>query len=151
MTKTGQLPAIIIDLDGTLANITNRLHFLSERPRNWPEFFANIDQDQVNHWCNELNLAMRAKGYSTLLLTGRSEKYRESSTQWLTDQKIEYDKLYMRKSGDFRDDWLIKKEVYLDQIKPEYQVLFVLEDRASVVKMWREIQVTCLQCDVGDF
>jgi len=29
----------VFDLDGTLANIDHRLHFIKTKPKNWPAFF----------------------------------------------------------------------------------------------------------------
>ena len=57
----------------------------------------------------------------------------------------------MRKNGDFRKDFIIKKEIYEKFIKPKYEVLFVLEDRDQAVKMWREEGLTCLQVAPGNF
>ena len=52
---------------------------------------------------------------------------------------------------DFRPDEEIKKEIYFNKIINNYNILFVLDDRAKVVKMWRELKLTCLQVDDGDF
>jgi hypothetical protein len=57
----------------------------------------------------------------------------------------------MRKEGDHREDSVIKKEIYLKDILPKNEVLFIVEDRLSVVKMWRSLGLVCLQCDWGDF
>lgn len=57
----------------------------------------------------------------------------------------------MRKNNDFRPDEEIKKEIYFDKIINNYNILFILDDRAKVVKMWRELKLTCLQVDDGDF
>jgi hypothetical protein len=57
----------------------------------------------------------------------------------------------MRALADHRDDWVMKKEIYHKEIAPNYQIEFVIEDKASVVKMWRELNLVCLQCDWGDF
>ena len=57
----------------------------------------------------------------------------------------------MRPHDDFRKDDVIKAEIYEKEILPYYHVLFVVEDRKSVVEMWREKGVVCLQCDWGDF
>ena len=40
---------IVFDLDGTLANIEHRLHYLDEDPKNWDAFFAACSEDSV-YW-----------------------------------------------------------------------------------------------------
>jgi hypothetical protein len=57
----------------------------------------------------------------------------------------------MRKSGDYRKDYEVKKEIYETYIKDKFNVLCVLDDRQSVVDMWRSLGLTCLQVNYGDF
>ena len=61
----------------------------------------------------------------------------------------------MRKDGDFRSGTVVKKELldnYLsDNGYTKDDVAFILEDRSSVVKMWRDAGYTCLQVAEGDF
>ena len=58
----------------------------------------------------------------------------------------------MRDDGDYRKDNITKLEMYNKHIKGKYDVEFVLDDRDSVVKMWRdELDLTCMQVDWGNF
>jgi hypothetical protein len=59
--------------------------------------------------------------------------------------------LFMRKSGDYRKDSVVKKEIYERHIKEDFNVEFVLDDRDQVVKMWREQGLVCLQVAEGNF
>lgn len=143
--------AIIVDLDGTLANCDHRLHHLQKSPKNWTGFFEALGSDELNFWCSELVKSMKARGYAIILMTGRSDEYKDITTEWLTRHKIEFDYLIMRAKNDFRSDTMVKRELYQKAVAPRFQTLFCIEDRKSVVAMWRELGVTCLQCDVGDF
>ena len=66
---------------------------------------------------------------------------------WDTD----WYELYMRKQGDNREDSIVKEEMYLNEIKPKYNVDLVIDDRDQVVKMWRKIGLTCWQVANGNF
>lgn len=80
------------------------------------------------------------------------KKYRRVTEAWLNHNGItRYKNLYMRKNGDKRKDYVVKKELYETHIKETYEVLFVLEDRDQVVKMWRDLGLTCLQVAYGNF
>lgn len=57
----------------------------------------------------------------------------------------------MRPAGDYRPDQIVKRELYEAHIAGQYDVLFCVDDRNSVVAMWRELGLTCLQCAEGDF
>jgi len=57
----------------------------------------------------------------------------------------------MRPAGDIRKDVLIKQEIYEREIKDKYNVLFVLDDRQSVVDGWRSLGLTVFQVAEGQF
>lgn len=143
--------AILCDVDGTLADLEHRLKYVHQNPKDWHSFHSALMEDIPHDWCVELLDLYRKNGYKILLMTGRGAEYRELSLKWFQKHRIAYDELLMRPSGDQRHDWQIKKELYEGHVKPHYQVRFVIEDRQSVVDMWREMGLTCLQCAPGDF
>jgi hydroxymethylpyrimidine pyrophosphatase-like HAD family hydrolase len=140
---------IIIDLDGTLCNVDHRRHHVHGENKDWKSFFAGIDKDPVNEWCRQLVLSMHKK-YRIIFVTGRAEEYRTVSVQWLVKNigfhAVGLSPLFMRKNGDFREDFIIKREIYERKIKPDYDILFCVDDRDSVVKMWREQGLDVLHC-----
>jgi len=142
---------IIVDLDGTLTNCEHRVHHVQKSPKDWDSFNAEMVGDTLNEWCAELISGMRKQGCVIILLTGRDDDYRSHTESWLKKHSIVYDELYMRKAQDHRSDHIIKSETFLEFIAPQYETLFVVEDRLSVVEMWRKLNVTCLQCDWGNF
>lgn len=143
--------AIIVDIDGTLANVDHRLKFVHQTPKDWESFHNGCVLDSPHQWCLELVSAFKDRGFSIVLLTGRGDEYREKTKTWLTQHDIPYDALFMRAQNDRRADDLIKKEIYENEIFPEFDISFVVEDRKSVVAMWRKLGLVCLQCDDGDF
>jgi hypothetical protein len=141
-----ELPlAIICDLDGTLALLGNRS----------PYDASNALEDTLNHpiaHILEVYNHQTIYDVSLILLTGREEKFRKQTETWLQKHTItHYKALLMRKNNDFRKDYVIKKEIYEKHIKGKFSILFVLEDRDQVVKMWRNEGLTCLQVAYGNF
>ncbi|MFN8577784.1 MAG: hypothetical protein U0354_13080 [Candidatus Sericytochromatia bacterium] len=59
--------------------------------------------------------------------------------------------LLWREIPDMRKDSIVKKKFLLTHIKDKYYIEFILDDRIQVVDMWRELGLTCLQVDYGDF
>lgn len=136
--------AIIIDLDGTLANVEHRIHHVrGEGKKNWKKFFEGMAKDEPMEWCRFLTNNLPA---TIILLTGRPADYEIVTREWLKAKEIKYDILLMRNSGDFRPDTIVKKEIYESRVKDFFDVLFVVEDREAVVKMWRDLGLVCLQC-----
>ena len=44
--------------------------------------------------------------------------------------------LYMRKRGDHRKDYIVKREIYEQNIKGKYNVAYIFEDRHQVAQEW---------------
>jgi hypothetical protein len=143
--------AIIVDIDGTLADCSHRLHFLQKKPQDWQAFNKEIMKDPVNMWCEYLLDCVAHFETQILLVTGRTEELRSETRKWLDINTVVYNKLFMRKKGDRREDYLVKEEIYKNHIDQIYNVMFVLEDRKQVVDMWRRLGLTCLQCAPGEF
>lgn len=144
--------AIIVDLDGTLCNTDHRQHFLKCKPKQWKQFFDALEHDKPNAWCVELIDAFLSRGYNILFVTGRPDSLAMKTSSWFSKHLgFSSFQLFMRKQGDFRHDHIVKSEIYDEHIRSKYDVLFVVDDRASVVGMWRSLGLTCLQCDDGDF
>jgi hypothetical protein len=184
--KKNNLPkALIIDIDGTLANVDHRKHFVEREcngtncmiswddndkehiehdkndcdslKKDWDSFFGAMKDDTVNEWCRFI--VSKCGGYDgceIFLITGRPEKYRKETERWLMDNCMFedscYKALYMRPDDmAHAKDAEFKKKVYLEHIKDKYDVEFVIEDRQQCVDMFRNLGLTVLQCDVGDF
>lgn len=134
---------LIVDLDGTYAHRCDR---------NWFEY-DKVDQDHLDVTVHGIVEAFSRKGYTILVVSGRegTEVCRQKTLAWLDKHKVPYYDLMMRKEGDYRRDSIVKKEIYETLIKDKFDVEFVLDDRCSVVQMWREIGLKCLQVAPGNF
>lgn len=148
---TGLAKAILIDLDGTLCDVDHRVHHVRGKPKNWKAFNELMVHDEINHWCFELIAAMSARGYKIIFVTGRGEPWRTPTEQWLLKHQVMYEHLFMRGVLDYREDSDVKEDIYHQKIAHHYQVLFVVDDRMSVVERWRKLDLVCLQCAPGDF
>jgi hypothetical protein len=49
---------------------------------------------------------------------------------------VSYNYLVMREQGDSRKDTIVKKEMFDKYIKGKYNVLYVVDDRPCVCRMW---------------
>lgn len=146
---------VVCDLDGTLADCRHRLHHIKvEKPNkpNWKKFFDEMPLDPVNEWCRDLLHAMSQR-HQIIYCTGRAGEYYDLSKKWLEENSLAFPgfKLFSRLRGDHRPDWQVKEIIYEFEIKPRYDILFVVDDRQQVVDMWRKHGVTVLQCAKGDF
>lgn len=137
---------IIVDLDGTVC---------TKSDRGWYEF-SKVDTDIPIMDIVNLVRQLHIDGYKIVFCTAREEYSMEKSIFWIRKNIFMNDsipvEIYMRRDGDRRPDTVVKRELYKNFIEPRHNVWFVLEDRNSVVKMWRdELGLTCLQVKDGDY
>lgn len=136
----------IIDLDGTLACIDHRLHHVTDGKKDWNAFFEGIPHDTPSEPIVRIVNALRRDNYEIVLCSGRPEKCRESTVEWLQRHKIVYSSLYMRADGDSRPDHIVKMQLLDGIIEDGFEPFIVIDDRSSVVQAWRERGLVCLQC-----
>ena len=145
---------IIVDIDGTLALINGRN----------PYDDTLIHTDKPN--TPVVNIVKRFKNFYTIdnffnpaeslnriiIISGRMDKCRPQTVEWLLNNNIQYDALFMRKTDDYRQDSVVKREIYEKYIKNFYNVEAWFDDRDQVVKMVREeLGLLCLQVYYGNF
>ena len=142
---------IIVDIDGTLADLTHRLDYIKTEPKNWGAFFAGVGGDTVIEPIAMVVDDLRLQGNTIILCSGRSDDTLEDTEQWLADNNINYDMLLMRKAGDHRQDSLVKKDM-LDYIRScDLNPELAIDDRTQVVRMWRKEGLLCMQVAEGNF
>jgi predicted kinase len=139
--------AIVFDIDGTLSNLSHRLHHIQGGNRNWDAFFAAVDADTVNEPVRWLHsLVCEAPPIPILIASGRPDNYRDVTVAWLAEHGIFHTKLYMRSAGDHRADDIVKVELLAQMRADGYDPQLVIDDRQRVVDMWRAEGICCLQC-----
>lgn len=143
---------IVFDIDGTLANVDHRRQFVATKPKNWAAWNAGMKNDTVNEdikWM--LDSFLNRAGTKIVLCSGRGEETREVTEQWLKDNRIPFDALFMRTAKDHRKDSIVKVEL-LAQIREQFGEPFLwFDDRNQVVQAIRAEGVRVLQVAPGDF
>lgn len=144
--------AIMVDIDGTLANLDHRLHFVKDGNKDWGSFFRQVDNDKVYEDVKRIVDLEFEAGTSVVLCSGRpQDQSGEATEKWLARNEIHYTTLKMRPAGNYKRDDITKAMLYRYEIKPYYNVRYVLDDRQQVVDKWRSIGLSCFQVRPGDF
>lgn len=120
---------IVVDIDGTLADIRERSNRAGTMPPRGQRhlFQAWLDRLQsVKHLSSDpalpqvlftVKALVKSQGVSAVYVTGRSEKYRKATVAWLKKQKAPNLQLHMRAIEDWRPAVEYKKEKMLEVAK----------------------------------
>lgn len=139
--KPGATRAVIVDIDGTLA-----LH--GDRD---PYDLSRCGDDTPNWPVIEAVQAAKRDDLQVIYCSGREDVARATTAQWIADHVEVPGLLLMRSAGDRRRDSIVKRELFDQHIRNEYDVRYVLDDRQQVVDMWRSLGLTVFQVARGDF
>lgn len=145
----------IFDIDGTIADLTHRLHHIQKTPKDWSGFFQDCADDEPIPEVVEVAAALNSRLNTIILITGRSDEIRDKTEKWLVEKGVHYGWLLMRKAGDHREDNVVKSEL-LDELlsktgMKESNIAGVFEDRQQVVKMYRDRGLRVFQVAPGQF
>ncbi|MFE9369071.1 hypothetical protein ACFYM2_04735 [Streptomyces sp. NPDC006711] len=103
-------PLAVFDLDGTLADSSHRQRFLERSPRDWDAFFAAAPADPP--LVEGVELCREAAGECEIVyLTGRPERCRRDTLDWLDEQDLPSGALHMRRDYDRRPARATKMEL----------------------------------------
>ena len=127
----------MIDIDGVLADVRHRVHFVERSPKDWDSFFAAAINDEP---LAEGIAAVREQlqlGRSVVYVSGRPERCRRDTEQWLDRQGLPTTPLHLRRNNDRRPARLTKKQI-IESLAERADVAVVIDDDAAVVATLRE-------------
>lgn len=130
--------AIIVDIDGTLANMVDR------SPFDW----KRVGEDSCNETIKNI---VNKYQYTVIIFSGRDRVCEMETREWLLRNGIKYGLLFMREEGNNEKDSIVKRRLFEENIRGKFFIEYVLDDRDSVVEMWRDLGLTCLQVAEGNF
>ena len=142
---------IVFDVDGTIADVEHRRHFVSEGS-DWKSFREHTKFDTPVEWVCDIAKRFIAQGESVAFFSARNESEREVTekqiAEWIGDN---HSGLFLRPDGDFRPDEEFKSDLADKFEEFGGKIDIVFDDRNKVVDMWRARGTTCVQVAEGDF
>ena len=138
---------ILCDIDGTVANNDHRQHFL-EGKKDWDGFFSELVNDLPIQIIIDKVIQEQANGKEIVFLTGRPERYRNSTTLWLKEYFNFEFKLLMRNDDDQRNKLEIKKEIFEKNFSSD-EIYCGFENDKEIIKLWKTLDLNVL--DANEF
>lgn len=152
---------LILDLDGTVADLSHRLHFIQGDKKDYDSFYAAVGDDapidSVIHVVRslvDLGRDTSLGGYHCIVCTGRPERSIPATREWLRRHGLPSEcDIFCRGDKDFRPDHVLKREFALELQRRGVPLArtIVFEDRKSCVDMWREFGCTVFQPADGNY
>jgi hypothetical protein len=103
--------------------------------------------DKPNWHVIHLVKTLQETGHRIIITSARNERHRAVTSQQLDEWGIKYEKLYLRKDDDFRQDGIVKAELLAQILEDGYVPRIAIDDRQQVVDKWRELGLHCWQVE----
>lgn len=136
--------ALICDLDGTLAHRAILFEPFIHM-RGWYDDEQEVATDEFDEMVLCTIQALADKGYQILFVSGRKEQARQATEQWLETRLGRPYKLFMRNpekdthDGYHDADDKVKYRIFNENIRNNYDVRAVFDDRKRVIAMWEAL------------
>jgi hypothetical protein len=134
--------AVIVDVDGTLVNVSSVRHFVAGgTKRDFNAFHAGSAHCPPNAeaitWVEE----MADAGHHILVVTARMEQWRSLTQTWLdTHMTRPVTDLVMRADQDFRPDFHVKREIHAE-LAQRFTITHACDDNPAIVALWDELGI----------
>lgn len=136
---------IITDIDHTVADAAWRDPLLGR----WDEYYlAGKDDEPIFFVVDMLRVLSLVANYTVVAVTGRPEKWRSLTTDWLIKNDVPVEQLYMRAENDYRSSNIVKTEAVKSRFDLR-DIAFVLEDRERDAAAYRELGLSVLVVSKG--
>lgn len=134
---------VLVDVDHTLSDAAWRDHMLGS---DWDAYHAESVHDKLKFDIARLVHSLHKMEHPIVGLTGRPEKWRALTTQWMLRHGVPMHDLIMRPD----DCYLPNAECKITMAKACYgpelakEILMIIDDNEEVIKTFHAEGITCL-------
>lgn len=135
--------AVIFDMDGTLCDVrTIRHHVIPDHPDNptgrkdFETFHARAVDCPPNPDVLAAALAAHEAGVKVLIVTARRERWRASTSWWLSEAGVTPTVQLHRADWDQRQDIEVKLDM-LAYLRTRYNIIEAWDDNPAIIELWR--------------
>jgi len=134
-------PAVLVDVDGTLVDVSSVRHHVAGKKRNFELFHRESahcpPHDMALRWVEE----KYDTGHHILVVTARVGKWRDLTHGWLDRHLTRpHTELVMRADGDFRPDYEVKRDIHA-VLAARYDIKAAIDDNVAVVQLWEVLGI----------
>ncbi len=137
-------PCIIYDIDGTIAQKGDRSAY------DWKSVGKDSMVSNVIATMDYIDSLKRKSRPEIIICTGRDGVCFRETSDWLEENNIPWDTIYMRDEGDQRPDWVVKEEMWREIAKENY-IVMLYDDRNQVCRRARALGLKVAQVEYGNF
>lgn len=130
--------AVIVDVDGTLCDVTSVRHHVMGRRKNFAEFHRGAEQCPPHQHVVDAVIEHHEAGRQIIIVTARAYQWEESTLRWLRKVlPVPFHGPFMRGDDDYRADTDVKRDIHRVLTEDHgHTIVHALEDNPRIVELW---------------
>jgi hypothetical protein len=135
---------ILVDIDHTITNAFWRDGIIGVVP--WDEYHEEAKNDKPFWNVVQLINSLWYAGHHIIGVTGRNEKFRKLTNDWLLEYDVNLDEILMRPDDNFMKNGILKKMLIEERFKGDYSsISFLIDDNEDTILEFFNMGITTLQ------
>lgn len=135
--KKPKIDLFLVDIDGVVADISHRLHYMKEK--NYDAFYSKEElakDREIPAGVKLVNRLFKSDSSFVVFMTGRPESTDEATWKWLNNHKVNHAQIgFFRADGDYRPSPIVKVEGVKQAIE-EIKDILDLTDSLELDKVY---------------
>jgi hypothetical protein len=131
-----QTDAIIVDMDGTLCDVSSVRHYVTGEQRNFRAFHEASRFCPPHPVVERIVRAAHRADVAVVIVTARDARFEGPTLDFLVRHDIPFDALFMRPWGDQRRDTAVKHDIHASVIAAGFRPVFAIDDREDIATVW---------------
>lgn len=135
--------AVVVDVDGTLCDVSTIRHLVERRPKDFDAFHAGAAQCPPHSRVVEQVREHHRAGRVIVVVTARMYQWEDSTRAWLDRHiGVPYHGPFMRGDSDFRADVEVKRDIHRVLTSDHgYRIVHAIDDNPAIVALWGELGI----------
>lgn len=133
---------VIFDLQGTLVDVSGIRHLVEGTgKKDFDAFHRATGNCPPHQYVVDAAHQARRDNREIIVMSGCGNEHREMAQSWLAHHGIEPLMLMMRPEGDYRKDFVVKREMYMTVCRLGFRPVHAWDDNPGIIELWRELGI----------
>lgn len=138
--------AVIVDIDGTLADVSSVRHFVLriKGEKDFDSFHRESAKCPPHQQCLDYISDHVAQGHHIIFVTGRMQRWEELTVTYINlnagPLMRQWFGPFMRDDGDHRSDVDVKRDIHF-QLTKWWNIVGAIDDNPNIIALWKELGI----------